>query len=201
MIKPTIREDAFNYDRGFPFGLRILDFVASIQDVYDFLFDVNTALRNRGMQRLEDIMRPAAISGMFSDMLTASLARHSRTLVENGYFNGHPDLVVQGQFPDDKIQSGPMDFGVEVKSTRKSGGGVDMHGAREQWLAVFVYSTDNTTQPAIDRKPTEFTEIYLQHVSVADFRKNNRGELGTRTASLDAKGLIKLREGWVYKTV
>jgi hypothetical protein len=27
-----------------------------------------------------------------------------------------------------------------------------------------------------------FTDIYLAHVVIADFRKNARGELGTRTA-------------------
>lgn len=199
MTKPSISLDSFNRERELPFGLRIIDFQSSMQDIYDFLSDVNGALLARGLQRLEDIMRPAALSGLFSDMLTASLAKHSRTLTENRYFNGHPDLIVQGQYANDKVQSGAVDFGVEIKSTRRSGGAVDMHGAREQWLAVFVYRADGTTEPAVAREPTIFTEIYLQKVSVDDFRKNSRGELGTRTATLDAKGLSKLRQGWVYK--
>lgn len=29
------------------------------------------------------------MSGLLSDMLTASLAKHSRSLTENKYFNGH----------------------------------------------------------------------------------------------------------------
>ncbi len=68
-------------------------------------------------------------------------------------------------------------------------------------MCVFVYSvdTDTDTEPAIDRAPMSFTEVYLQEVSVGDFRKNPRGELGTRTATLDRKGVKKLREGWIYK--
>lgn len=44
-----------------------------------------------------------------------------------------------------------------------------------------------------------FTEIYLAQVSVEDFRKNARGELGTRTATLHREGVLKLRENWIYK--
>ena len=44
------------------------------------------------------MLRPAIMSGVLSDMLTASLAKHSRTLRETQYFNGHPDLIVQGVY-------------------------------------------------------------------------------------------------------
>jgi len=151
----------------------------------------------KGLDRLDDMLRPAIMSGVLSDMLTASLARHSRALVENEYFNGHPDLVVRGKYPNNSIKSG--EHGVEIKTTRKSGGAVDTHGAREQWMCVFVYRIDNETEPSSDRKPLTFTEVYLGKVTVKDFRKNARGELGTRTATLHAEGIAKLRESWVYR--
>ena len=88
--------------------------------------------------------------------------------------------------------------GVEVKSTRKSGGAVDTHGAREQWMCVFVYNVDNKTEPAAERAPMRFTEIYLGHVAVGDFRRNPRSELGTRTATLHRHGIQRLRRNWVY---
>lgn len=44
----------------------------------------------------------------------------------------------------------------------------------------------------------KFTEVYLGYVTVDDFRKNPRSELGTRTATLDRYGIAKLRENWVY---
>ncbi len=137
------------------------------------------------------------MSGLLSDLLTASLAKHSRTLTQNNYFNGHPDLVVKGVYPNDSVKAG--EEGVEIKTTRKSGGAVDRHGARNQWMAVFVYDVDCVTQPARKREPMIFTEIYLGQVTIADFRRNPRGELGTRTATLHREGILKLRANWIYK--
>ena len=137
------------------------------------------------------------MSGLLSDLLTASLAKHSRVLTQNNYFNGHPDLLVKGVYPNDSVKAGTE--GVEIKTTRKAGGAVDTHGARNQWLAVFVYNIDNETQPARERKAMTFTEIYLGQVTIEDFRRNPRGELGTRTATLHREGILKLRQNWIYK--
>ena len=168
-----------------------------MQDIYDFFFDVNTALVGKGLQRMDDMLRPAIMSGLLSDMLTASLARHSRTLTENRYFNGHPDLIVKGVYAGDAIKSGSD--GVEIKTTRKAGGAVDTHGARDQWMCVFVYAIDAESEPANARRPMTFTEVYLGEVTRDDFRKNARGELGTRTATLHKEGVAKLRSNWIYK--
>lgn len=167
------------------------------RDVYDFFYDVNSHMLGKGLQRLDDMLRPAIMSGMLSDMLTASLAKHSRALAENSYFNGHPDLLVRGVYPNDKVKSGAE--GIEVKTTRKAGGAVDTHGAREQWMCVFVYAIDSETEPASNRRPMAFTEVYLGRVELDDFRKNPRGELGTRTATLHRDGIRKLRENWVFR--
>jgi hypothetical protein len=187
----------FNQIANLPFELRLKDFELAMQDVYDFFYDVNVLLTSKGLQRLDDVLRPAIMSGVLSDMLTASLAKHSRTLVQNKYFNGHPDLLVQGIYPNDSVRSGTE--GVEIKTTRKAGGAVDTHGAREQRMCVFVYDIDKETEPAVNRRPMKFTEIYLGHVTAEDFRRNPRGELGTRTATLDRGGIAKLRQSWVYK--
>lgn len=66
-------------------------------------------------------------------------------------------------------------------------------------MCVFVYSVDNETEPARERKPITFIEVYLGKVAVVDFRKNARGELGTRTATLHRAGIEKLRQNWIYK--
>src|SRR5436190_7096158 len=191
------KRECFNQSAVLAFQLRLEDFEIAIQDVYDLFYDVNTGLLEKGLERLDDFLRPAIMSGLLSDLLTASLSKHSRALTQNNYFNGHPDLVVKGIYPNDSIKAGTE--GVEIKTTRKSGGAVDTHGARDQWMAVFVYESDNATEPARERAPMTFSEIYLAHVTVADFRKNPRGELGTRTATLHREGVIKLRENWIYK--
>lgn len=196
ILHQTIDTSKFNKAAALPFQLRLKDFEVGMQDVYDFFFDVNEMLLKRGLHRLDDMLRPAVMSGIISDMLTVSMANHSRSLVENNHFNGHPDLIVQGRYPNNAIKAGKD--GVEIKSTRKRGGAVDTHGARDQWMCVFVYEVDNTTEPATARAPMRFTEVYLALVGKADFRKNARGELGTRTATLDRKGIQKLRASWVY---
>jgi hypothetical protein len=197
IARNTLDASKFNGQTLLPYELRLEDFRLAVQDVYDFFFDVNTSLMAKGLERLDDTLRPAIMSGVLSDMLTASLAKHSRTLTVNGYFNGHPDLVQRGVYASNAVKAG--DQGVEIKTTRKPGGAVDTHGARDQWMCVFVYAVDNDTEPAVQRRPMRFKEIYLGQVTVDDFRKNARGELGTRTATLHAQGIAKLRNNWVYR--
>ncbi|MEI7814977.1 MAG: hypothetical protein WCJ13_09310 [Coriobacteriia bacterium] len=197
ITRSVVDRSRFNRELALPYELRIEDFELAMQDAYDFFFDVNSALTSRGLGRFDDMLRPAAMSGILSDMLTASLAKHARALTENTYFNGHPDLIVSGTYANNAVQAG--EHGVEIKTTRKAGGAVDTHGAREQWMCVFVYQVDNETEPIADRASMEFTEVYLAHVVQEDFRRNARGELGTRTATLHREGVVKLRQGWVYR--
>ena len=196
IVRETPNPAKFNRDANLPYQLRVGDISLVMQDIYDFFFDVNSHLFEKGIKRLDEMLRPAAMSGLISDMTSASMARHSRVLVENQYHNGHPDLIVNGVYANDSVKAGEQ--GVEIKSTRKAGGAVDTHGAREQWMCVFVYRVDNETEPAVERRPMRFTEIYLGYVTVDDFRRNPRGELGTRTATLDREGIKKLRSNWIY---
>jgi hypothetical protein len=101
-------------------------------------------------------------------------------------------------YPNSRVKAGSE--GVETKTTRKVGGAVDTHGARDQWMCVFVYMVDQDTEPARERAPMSFTEVYLSHVTTEDFRKNPRGELGTRTATLHRQGIEKLRQNWIYRS-
>ncbi len=152
VIRNALDPSRFNAQAVLPYELRLEDFRLAIQDVYDFFFDVNVGLVAKGLDRLDDTLRPAIMSGVLSDMLTASLAKHSRALAVNSYFNGHPDLVLMGRYPNNADKAG--EHGVEIKTTRKPGG---------------------------------------------DFRKNARGELGTRTATLHAAGIARLRGSWIYR--
>jgi hypothetical protein len=197
VVREVVDTTAFNNDAQLPFNLRLKDFEIAMQDVYDFFYDVNSHFQSKGLPRLDDTLRAANMSGMISDMLTASLAKHSRALCQNNYHNGHPDLIVKGKYPGDSVKSGTD--GVEIKTTRNRGGAVDTHGGREQWMCVFVYEIDATTEPAQDRRPTRFREVYLSKVELEDFRRNERGELGTRTSTLHKDGISKLRSNWIYK--
>lgn len=197
VARNTVAREKFNPKAVLPYELRYEDFALAMQDIYDFFSDVNELLISKGLTRLDDMLRPANMSGMLSDMLTASLAKHSRTLTQNDYFNGHPDLVLNGVYPNNSAKAGTE--GIEIKSTRKKGGAVDTHGARDQWMCSFVYRVDSETEPANSRAPMTFTEVYLGKVTEADFRDHPRGRLGTRTSTLHKLGIAKLRENWVYR--
>lgn len=195
-VRQVVDRARFNLDLELPYQLRIDDFALAMQDVYDFFFDVNSLFHDRGLPRLEEVLRPANMSGTISDMMTASMANHSRVLCQNNFHNGHPDLLVRGRYELDSIKGG--EHGVEIKTTRKPGGAVDTHGARAQWMCVFVYQIDDQTEPVAKRRATRFTEVYLAQVTPDDFRRNARGELGTKTATLHREGVAKLRRNWVY---
>lgn len=196
---PKAEVDTSKLNQGIqlPYELRLMDFQATMQDIYDFFYDVNSYLLSKGLARLDDMLRPANLSGTLSDMITDSLAKHSRSLTPNLFHNGHPDLIVRGAYPGDSVKSGTR--GVEIKSTKKRGGAVDTHGGREQTMCVWVYEVDNDrSKAAVDRDPLRIREIYINTVTLEDFRRNERGELGTRTATLNREGIARFREGWVY---
>lgn len=91
VTRKDVDRSRFNGKAILPFQLRLDDFALAMQDVYDFFYDVNIGLVERGLERLDDLLRPAIMSGLLSDMMTASLAKHSRTLTANCFHNGHPD--------------------------------------------------------------------------------------------------------------
>lgn len=186
----------FNDAAVLPYELRLDDFRGAMQDVYDLLYDVNSLLLGKHLPRLEETVRPAIYSGIISDVVSASLARHSRVLTTNGFHNGHPDLIPRGHYSNDGVRAG--EEGVEVKAS-KGTGAVDTHGARTGWFCVFRWHADTVTEPAVDRAPTQFTEVLLARLELDDFRRNERGALGTRTSSPNRQGVVKLRANWVYR--
>jgi hypothetical protein len=196
--KAAVDPGSFNKDVNLPFNLRLDDFRMAMQDVYDFLSDTNDFLVGKGLPRLDDTLRKAILSGVLSDMLTDAMAKHARNMARNMYHNGHPDLLVGGVYPEDSVKSGTD--GIEIKATKKKGGAVDTHGARDQTMCIFVYKVDADRKKSVwDRDPLEFKEIYIFGVKESDFRFNDRSRLGTRTATLDKSGIKKLRSNWVYR--
>jgi hypothetical protein len=64
-----------NREAVLPFQLRLDDFALAMQDIYDFFYDVNVRLVERGLERLDDMLRPAIMSGLLSDMLRIQIER------------------------------------------------------------------------------------------------------------------------------
>ena len=108
----------FNEDIDLPYELRLKDFELAMQDVYDFFFDVNTSLWRKGLPRFDDMLRPAAMSGIISDMLTGCLARHSRTWWKTDSTMDTPTSSFKGD-----IQTIPFSQGSTVSRSRAPGSG------------------------------------------------------------------------------
>ena len=197
--RSEVERGEFNLRAALPFELRLDDFEMAMRDVLRLLLrcqhtpDHERIAAPRRHAKARHHVRRAI------DTLTASLAKHARVLTLNRVLNGHPDLVVQGVYPDNAVKAGAD--GVEIKTTRNTGGAaVDTHGARDHGrMCVFVYDVDVTSEPARDRRPMAFTEVYLAKVTLDDFRRNPRGEVGTRSRTLHREGIKKLREHWVYR--
>src|SRR2546421_7667020 len=146
------KRENFNQQAQLPFQLRLEDFEIAMQDVYDLFYDVNSGLLEKGLQRLDDFLRPAIMSGLLSDLFTASIAKHARTLTQNHYFNGHPDLVVKGAYPNDAVKAGTE--GVEIKTTRKSGGCRDTRWVAGPGGGGFFFEGGRAHGPAPETRAT-----------------------------------------------
>ena len=87
IARNTVHPANFNTEIELPYQLRTDDFRSALQDVYDFFHDVNEHLVSKGLQRLDDILRPAIMSGVLSDMLTSSLAQEPQRSMRMGSRN------------------------------------------------------------------------------------------------------------------
>ena len=58
IVRNEVESTCFNRSAKLPFGLRLKDFEMAMQDVYDFFYDVNLGLIQRGLQRLDDMLSP-----------------------------------------------------------------------------------------------------------------------------------------------
>ena len=65
--RETVDTTKFNKAAKLPHQLRIADFQIAMQDVYDFFYDVNKLLLQRGLRRLDDMLRPAAMSNRLAN--------------------------------------------------------------------------------------------------------------------------------------
>ena len=63
LTKGSVDKAKFNSSVTLPFELRLPDFEMAMQDVYDFFFDVNSLLIQKGLERLDDMLRPSSMSG------------------------------------------------------------------------------------------------------------------------------------------
>jgi hypothetical protein len=52
------KRECFNENATLPFQFRLDHFEIAMQDVYDLFHDINTGLLEKGLERLDDFLRP-----------------------------------------------------------------------------------------------------------------------------------------------
>ena len=195
--RPNLHPRGFNQNVQLPYGLRVAEVRAAIEDICDFLHNVNRFLTERGWDRLEETLMAATFSGVISEMVVQSTSKQSASLIRNQYHNGRPDLLPKGMYSNDAaLQSAE---GIEVKASRNVSGWQG-HNVESGWIMVFQYAVDLETEPVEERQPTKFVRVLIAQLSEGDWGFSGRRETSRRTptASILRSGREKLLANPLY---
>jgi hypothetical protein len=195
--RATLHPKGFSETVQLPYGFRASEVKAAIDDIYDFLYNVNRFLTERGWDRLEETLSAATFSGVMSELVVEGVSKRSATIIKNQYHNGRPDLVPRGMYEADACLRG--DDGIEVKASRWSNGWQG-HNAEEGWIMICQYYIDRDTTPIESRTATKIDRIMCAQLEESDWSFSGRkeGSRRTPTASIKRSGVLKLAANAVY---
>jgi hypothetical protein len=187
-----------------PYGLTPTAVLGAVNDIHAYLHAINEASIGYGYPRLEELLQPAAFSGLVSGLAVESMAKQTERegahpgLRSNRYHNGRPDLVPHGVYPGNAVQHGSD--GVEVKASRAIRGWQG-HNIEVGWLMVVQFSTDASTEPVYERAPTIIERVMVAQLAEEDWTFSGRSETSRRTptASVNPSGFAKMVAGAVYE--
>jgi hypothetical protein len=196
--KSAIQEEYVNPNAWLPYGLTVSEVIRAMQSTYDFLHDVNTFLVSRGYSRFEEMLLGNSFAGLLSEVVVKNLGDASQTLTPNLKVGGFPDLIRLDQYPGNAVLR--ADEGIEVKSSRQSGGWQG-HNPEAGWYLIFRYQIDVETEPVQDRLATHFVQILAAQLGQSDWSFSGRVGQSRRTitASITKEGMHKLRSNPVYQ--
>lgn len=196
--RSTLYEAGFNDEVDLPYGLKVEEVRAALDEIYDFLHDINGFLVSRGYERLEEIILGNSLSGFISELVVKRLGASSKSLARNEKIGGHPDLIPRGVHPGDSVLR--AEEGVEVKTSIQSGGWQG-HNPERSWILVVQYAVDVTTEPVEDRRPSEILKVMCALLDEEDWSFSGRvgASRRTPTASILKSGTAKLHGNAIYE--
>lgn len=190
----------FNPNCVLPYSLAIEHVRQAMDDFLDFLGFINQQLHVKDIPRLESFLMPANFSSIVGEFMNISIPKYCPTLAKNQYHNGHPDLIPCGMFPGDAVQHATE--GLEIKGSRHAGGWQG-HNPEAVWLMVFHFdsNTANDERKGIPPRPFRFVGVYAARLEKVDWTFSGRSDTSRRTitASVNQRGVEKMRENWVYR--
>lgn len=195
--RATLHPKGFNEGVALPYGLRAAEIKAAIDDIYDFLYNVNRFLVERGWDRLEETLSAATFSGVMSELVVEGASKRSATIIKNQHHNGRPDLVPRGYYPEDGCLRGVE--GIEVKASRWSNGWQG-HNVEDGWILICQYFIDRDAQPIANRVPTRIDRVLCAQLEESDWSFSGRkeGSRRTPTAAIKRSGVEKLEANAIY---
>jgi|CXWL01.1.fsa_nt_gi hypothetical protein len=192
--RPTLHPQGFKHSVELPYGLRVAEVKAAIDEMYDFFYNVNGFLVGKGWERLEEMLQAAALSGLISELFVSAVSKQSTALVKNKWHNGRPDLIPTGHYAEDRCQRG--DEGIEVKASKRDGNWQG-HNKEEGWLMLCQYSSDIDSEPEEVRQPLKVVRVLCAYLDEDDWSFSGRKE-GSRRTPTATISKAKLVAGVVY---
>ena len=196
--RASLYEGGFNSKAMLPYGLTVSEARGALEEICNFIHDLNSFLVSRGYDRLEEIVLGNSLSGFISELVVKSLGTNSTTLARNAKVGGDPDLIPVGMYPNNAVLHG--DEGLEVKTSIQSGGWQG-HNPEKSWIMVVQYSVDVATEPVERRRPIEILKVMVALLEEEDWSFSGRKGTSRRTptASIVKTGTVKLHANAVYE--
>jgi hypothetical protein len=202
MYKYTLPIDYKNFNKNceLPYYLEINHIFQAMQDFINFLESINEKLDSAKISPLETFLMPANFSSIVGEFIIARIPQYCNYLVKNKYHNGHPDLIPKGMFTNDAVQY--TKEGIEVKSSRRPSGWQG-HNPESVWLIVFHFDSISSNEIIKGKayKPFCFKGVYAAKLDKEDWNFAGRSDSSRRTitASINQRGIAKLKKNWVYR--
>lgn len=197
----AIESESFNDRCVLPYGLSIKDVEKSMDDFLHFLKFINTQLSNIKLSKLEYLLMPANFSSMVGEFMINSISKYCRTLARNNYHNGHPDLLPKGKYKNNAVQY--SNHGIEIKASRHSRGWQG-HNPENIWIIVFYFNSNSANDQFNKRNdiPFKFKGVFSAYLDKDDWNFSGRSEDSRRTitASINKKGVNKMKDNWIYRS-
>lgn len=199
LFHQSVEGKFINYECELPYGVRVDEIVRTVNKVYDFLYDMDSFLLDRGYSTFYNLILKNTFSGVLSEVIVKTLAKISPALVRNEYTGGHPDLLPTSKGYSKGARELLAPDGMEIK-TSKQKGGWQGHNTEEGWFTVFRYVVHEAG--ILAENPTiEFVEVMTAQLTESDWSFSGRSSTSRRTptASILKPGLTKLRRNPVIR--
>lgn len=191
LTRPTLHPQGFKNAVDLPYGLRVGEIKAAIDELYDFFYNVNGFLVAKGWECLEEMLAAAALSGLVSELFVSAVAKQSSTLVKNRWHNGRPDLIPAGYYENDRAQRG--EAGIEVKASGRDGSWQG-HNREKGWLMLCQYKSSVGPNGL---SPLKVVRVLCAELAEEDWKFSGRNE-GSRRTPTATISKAKLVAGIVY---